>query len=185
MYVADIVSVLHIAVAQYNVTSLQRLVSGAAPLGAGLTKAVVDRLKSFGATTTIVQGYGLTETSPTSHLLLQVHHERKIGSIGYLMPNLEARFIKEDGTDAIQGEPGELWMRGPTIMKGYLNRPDATSDSITSDGFFKTGDIAIMDNEGFYYIVDRKKELIKYKVNIVESFQYYLQLNSLYAGFPR
>lgn len=149
---------------------MKRLVSGAAPLGAGLTKAVSERLKSYGVETSIVQGYGLTETSPTSHMLLRDDHERKIGSIGYLMPNLEARFVKEDGTDAEPGEPGELWMRGPSIMKGYLNRPDATSDSITPDGFFKTGDIALMDEEGFYYIVDRKKELIKYKVLENEQF---------------
>nr|AIZ77406.1 4-coumarate:CoA ligase [Inonotus obliquus] len=153
----------HPVVDQYNLKSLRRLVSGAAPLGASLTKAVVNRLRSRGAEVTIVQGYGLTETSPNSHLLPQVDAERKIGSIGLLLPNLEARIVSDDGEDAKEGEPGELWLRGPTIMKGYLNKPDATRDSITPEGFFKTGDVAIVDNEGYYYIVDRKKELIKYK----------------------
>ncbi|KAL5527262.1 hypothetical protein ACEPAG_6053 [Sanghuangporus baumii] len=153
----------HPVVEQHNLTSLKRFVSGAAPLGAALTKAVQERLKSRGAQVTIVQGYGLTETSPNSHLLPQADAERKIGSIGLLLPNLESRIVTDDGEDAKEGEPGELWLRGPTIMKGYLNKPDATRDSITSDGWFKTGDIAVIDKEGYYYIVDRKKELIKYK----------------------
>ena len=92
---------------------------------------------------------------------------RKIGSIGILLPNLEARLIASDEdniVDAAPGEPGELWVRGPTVMKGYLNNPTATTNSITTDGWFKTGDIAIRDGEGYYNIVDRKGELIKYKV---------------------
>ncbi|KAL5530601.1 hypothetical protein ACEPAF_6859 [Sanghuangporus sanghuang] len=153
----------HPAVEQHNLTSLKRLVSGAAPLGAALTKAVQERLKSRGAQVTIVQGYGLTETSPNSHLLPQADADRKIGSIGLLLPNLEARVVTDDGEDSKEGEPGELWLRGPTIMKGYLNNPDATRDSITPDEWLKTGDVAVIDKEGYYYIVDRKKELIKYK----------------------
>nr|WBR81425.1 4-coumaroyl-CoA ligase [Sanghuangporus baumii] len=153
----------HPAVDQHNLSSLRRLVSGAAPLGAALTQAVQERLKSRGAQVAIVQGYGLTETSPNSHLLPEADADRKIGSIGLLLPNLEARVDTDDGEDAKEGEPGELWLRGPTIMKGYLNNPDATRDSITPDGWFKTGDVAVIDKEGYYYIVDRKKELIKYK----------------------
>ena len=67
--------------------------------------------------------------------------------------------------DAAPGKPGELWVRGPAVMKGYLNNPTATANSITVDGWFKTGDIAVRDEEGYYKIVDRKKELIKYKVS--------------------
>ena len=115
-----------------------------------------------------MQGYGLTETSPTTHLIQKPDGVRKIGSIGILLPNLEARLVVDgdgDGNiDAEEGQPGELWIRGPSIMKGYRNNPTATKDSITPDGWFKTGDIAIRDSEGFYSIVDRRKELIKYKV---------------------
>jgi long-subunit acyl-CoA synthetase (AMP-forming) len=107
---------------------------------------------------------------------------RKIGSVGVLLPNLEVRIVTEDGSrDVEDGQPGELWMRGPTVMKvrfacphpvhstnfhpkGYLGNKTATAESITPDGWFKTGDIGTRDSEGFYYIVDRRKELIKYKV---------------------
>lgn len=86
-----------------------------------------------------------------------------MGSCGLLLPNLEARLVKDDGEDAKDGESGELWMRGPTVMKGYLNNPQATKDCITAEGWFKTGDVATVDSEGYMYITDRKKELIKYK----------------------
>jgi len=119
----------------------------------------------------VVQGYGLTETSPTTHILPLKESLRKAGSIGVLPANLEARLVLYDSSstdgkaaqEAKLGEPGELWIRGPSVMKGYLNNAKATKDSITSDGWFKTGDIATRDSEGFYYIVDRRKELIKYK----------------------
>ena len=152
-----------IAVEKYDIKSLKRLMSGAAPLGPGLTRAVGTRLRSHGAQVQIVQGYGLTETSPVTHILPVGDSERKMGSTGLLLPNLEQRLVTDDGEDAKDGEPGELWMRGPTIMKGYLNNLTATKDCITSDGWFKTGDVAVIDSEGYTSITDRKKELIKYK----------------------
>ena len=118
---------------------------------------------------------------------LVLPHDRflsKAGSAGVLVPNLEARLIGNDGVDAKPGEPGELWLRGPTVMKvhppsfshpsgfdcvrpqGYLNNPIATNESITVDGWYKTGDVCTRDPEGFYHVVDRIKELIKYKVRI-------------------
>ena len=105
-----------------------------------------------------------------THLLPAKDYLRKIGSIGILLPNLEARIIASDEDsiiDAAPGEPGELWVRGPIVMKGYLNNLTATANSVTSDGWFKTGDIAVIDEEGYYKIVDRKKELIKYKVRLM------------------
>ncbi|KAF8653316.1 hypothetical protein AX16_004016 [Volvariella volvacea WC 439] len=160
----------HPAVDQYDMSTLEVLFSGAAPLGASLTKQVAERLLSKRkgkGPVHILQGYGLTETSPTTHLVPKEDGERKMGSIGILLPNLEARLVVDgDGDGAIDakpGEPGELWLRGPSIMKGYLNNPTATKESITPDGWFKTGDIARQDEEGFYYVVDRRKELIKYK----------------------
>ncbi|KAG7449634.1 AMP binding protein [Guyanagaster necrorhizus] len=152
----------HAAVEQYDLTSLKVLISGAAPLGAALTKQVNDRLHARNTNCAIVQGYGLTETSPMTHLLPPQDAERKMGSIGVLLPNLEARLVNED-VDAAEGQPGELWIRGPTVMKGYLNNVEATKEAITPDGWFMTGDVTIRDKEGFYFIVDRRKELIKYK----------------------
>ncbi|KAI0821334.1 acetyl-CoA synthetase-like protein [Irpex lacteus] len=153
----------HPAVANYNLKSLRFLMSGAAPLGAPLVNGLTNRLKSLGVNMFLGQGYGLTETSPTSHCIPAQDVIRKVGTIGPLFPNLEARLVIEDVEDAKEGEPGELWIRGPTVMKGYLNNPEATKNAITPDGWFKTGDIAIRDSEGFYSIVDRRKELIKYK----------------------
>ncbi|KAJ7735764.1 AMP binding protein [Mycena metata] len=155
----------HPAAEKFNLSTLRFLFSGAAPLGKDLVHQVKQRLRKLGAICEISQGYGLTETSPTTHLLSVEDSERKMGSIGSLLPNLEARLVDdEDGNvDAEEGSPGELWIRGPTVMKGYLNNPAATANSITPDGWFKTGDVAIKDKDGHYYIVDRRKELIKYK----------------------
>jgi 4-coumarate--CoA ligase len=108
---------------------------------------------------------------------------RKMGSVGVLLPNLELRLVAERGDhDVEDGQPGELWVRGPAVMKvrfscpypllpvlnltfkSYLGNKTATAQSITPDRWFKTGDIGTRDHEGFYYIVDRRKELIKYKV---------------------
>nr|GAT57814.1 AMP binding protein [Mycena chlorophos] len=155
---------------KYDLSSLEMLYSGAAPLGLDLVKAVKTRLlarrsRSPRQNLVITQAYGLTETSPTTHVLPLRDADRKVGSIGLLLPTLEARLVQdEDGrVDVATGQPGELWVRGKTIMKGYLNNPAATKDAITADGWFKTGDIAVRDKEGFYTIVDRRKELIKYK----------------------
>ncbi|KAF8231353.1 AMP binding protein [Tricholoma matsutake] len=162
----------HPIVDRYDLSRLKIIASGAAPLGAALVKQARPRLDSKRMTKgqrkiDVVQGYGLTETSPTTHFLPVEDAMRKVGSTGILLPNLEARLViygdSEGEIDVPEGEPGELWIRGPTVMKGYLNNPTATKDSITKDGWFKTGDIAQIDADGFYYIVDRGKELIKYK----------------------
>ncbi|KAH7910994.1 AMP binding protein [Hygrophoropsis aurantiaca] len=154
------------AIARYDLSSLKVLFSGAAPLGAELVAAVTKRLRSVGTNVTITQGYGLTETSPTI-ALLPVEHASRVGSAGLLLPNLEARLVKEEDGEASSSSnlegAGELWVRGPTVMKGYLGDPTATAASITPDGWFKTGDIAVRDGDGFFTIVDRRKELIKYK----------------------
>ncbi|KAJ7443825.1 AMP binding protein [Mycena latifolia] len=158
----------HPAAEKYDLSTLRYMCSGAAPLGKDLVHQVKQRLlknRRPGQGCVIVQGYGLTEMSPTTHLLAPADCDRKMGSIGPLLPNLEARLVDdEDGdVDAEEGKPGELWVRGPTVMKGYLNNPAATKNAITPDGWFKTGDVAVRDKEGHYYIVDRRKELIKYK----------------------
>lgn len=111
------------ATTQFNMTSLNFLSCGAAPLGASLLYSAIEKLKSVGAIVDIAQGYGLTETSPVTHIVPRKDTLRKVGSIGVLLPNLEARIVvreKDDGeadVDAKEGEPGELWIRGPTVMK--------------------------------------------------------------------
>ncbi|KIY68232.1 AMP binding protein [Cylindrobasidium torrendii FP15055 ss-10] len=154
----------HPAVSKYDFSSLSIMMSGAAPLGADLVRQVKARLHGLGSKVFIMQGYGLTETSPVSHCYNPDHGEGDVGSIGPLLANLEARLVDEDGADAKAGKPGELWIRGPTVMKGYLNKPEATAGCMTPDGWFQTGDVAVRDAKtGYYTIVDRKKELIKYK----------------------
>lgn len=107
----------------------------------------------------------MTETSPTAHIVPIEFSIEKVGSVGFLLPNLEARLVDEGEQDVKEGEAGELWLRGPSIMKGYHNNLEATKNSINEDGFFKTGDVAMIDKDGFYWIVDRRKELIKYKAS--------------------
>lgn len=148
---------------KFDFSSVKLITSGAAPLGKDLTLEVVARLRKLGSNALVVQGYGLTETSPTAHFNPVETWDTKAGTIGPLLPNLEARLVRDDGTDAPEGERGELWLRGPSIMKGYLHNASATLNSITPDGWFQTGDVAIIDKDGWYSIVDRKKELIKYK----------------------
>ncbi|KAF9646482.1 acetyl-CoA synthetase-like protein [Thelephora ganbajun] len=153
----------HPATNKYNLKTLRLLMSGAAPLGASLIQAVHDKLKSVGAHTIILQGYGLTEMSPVVHILPRDQFLSKAGSAGILVPNLEARLVGDGGVDAKPGESGELWLRGPSVMKGYLNNPEATKESITTEGWYKTGDVCVRDAEGYYTVVDRIRELIKYK----------------------
>ncbi|KAF7324882.1 AMP binding protein [Mycena kentingensis (nom. inval.)] len=167
----------HPAVDQYDMSSLEYLLSGAAPLGPDLVKMVQKRMmskrtgKARGPVVRITQGYGLTETSPSTHTLdfSECSDPRRIGSIGTLLSNLEARLVEDDEGDVVVDAPvgkrGELWIRGKIVMKGYLNNEAATKNAITPDGWFKTGDVAIRDKDGYYFIVDRKKELIKYKAS--------------------
>lgn len=155
----------HPAIQKHDLTSLKILFSGAAPLGAELVSTVMKRMKGIGADVSIPQGYGLTETSPTVFLLPVTDASSRIGAAGVLLPNLEVKLVSEAKGEAHTDIPGagEVWVRGPTIMKGYLNNPTATAEAITPDGWFKTGDIGVRDKDGFFTIVDRRKELIKYK----------------------
>jgi acyl-CoA synthetase (AMP-forming)/AMP-acid ligase II len=111
----------------------------------------------------VIQGYGLTETSPVTHMI-RPDGENKPGSIGPPLASTECRLVDpETGEDAGDGERGELWIRGPQVMKGYLNNPEATAATVDGDGWLHTGDIGVVDSDGFFQIVDRLKELIKYK----------------------
>lgn len=112
--------------------------------------------KRFG--TTILEGYGLTETSPVVSLNTPGAH--RLGSVGRLVPGVEARIVDDDGQTLGVGQEGELLLRGPMIMKGYYNLPAETAQVLTADGFFRTGDVGKMDADGYLYITGRKKDLI-------------------------
>ena len=149
----------HPIVADYDLSSLRGLFSGAAPLGDELATAAATRLGVI-----VRQGYGLTETSPVTHFHPLAGDRVEYGSVGPLVANTEARLVHPDtGLDVASGERGELWLRGPQVMKGYFNKPEATALCMTDDGWFKTGDVAVVDATGWFAIVDRVKELIKYK----------------------
>ncbi|MBC54087.1 MAG: long-chain fatty acid--CoA ligase [Gammaproteobacteria bacterium] len=106
----------------------------------------------------VYEGYGLTECSPV--VSVNPHDRVKIGTVGPPVPGTEIKTVDDDGKDLGTGEKGELWVRGPQVMKGYWRNEAATQDSITADGWFKTGDFAKIDEDGFIKIVDRKKDLI-------------------------
>ncbi len=143
----------------YKLTSLRTLFSGAAPLGEDLTRACMERLGCQ-----IRQGYGLTETSPVTHSSPAPPMEVKFGSVGVPAPNTEVRVLSlETGKDLGPMERGEICIRGPQVMRGYLNKPEATAATIDADGWLHTGDIGYADDDGHFFIVDRAKELIKYK----------------------
>jgi len=110
------------------------------------------------------QGYGLTETSPVTHSSPAPPRVSKFGSVGVAAPNTECKIIDlESGEPLGPGQKGEVCVRGPQIMKGYLNRPDATAHTIDTEAWLHTGDIGYADEDGHFFIVDRAKELIKYK----------------------
>ena len=116
----------------------------------------------------LIVGYGMTELSPAALAMLPQEGAGNVGAAGRLLPNLQARLVGDDEKDLPESEEsvGELWIRGPTVMKGYLNNALSTKDTITDDGWLKTGDIAKRDKKGFFRIVDRKKELIKYNASV-------------------
>jgi acyl-CoA synthetase (AMP-forming)/AMP-acid ligase II len=148
----------HPAVEQYNLRHVQTMFCGAAPLGTALADAVQQRL-GF----TIRQGYGMTEASPVTHYADYRSPQRGC-TVGRLVPMTESRIVDvESGRDAAAGQPGEVWIRGPQVMQGYLNNPEATARTVDRDGWLRTGDIGIVDDDGYLTIVDRLKELIKVK----------------------
>ena len=147
----------HPLVDQYDLTSLKQVFSGAAPLGAELAAEAATRIGCE-----VVQGYGMTELSPVSHATPE--GDFRPGTSGVTVPNTEIRIVDPaTGEDQDVGGRGELWIRGPQVMKGYLNNERATRDTIDEDGWLRTGDVAVIDEHHHVSIVDRVKELIKYK----------------------
>ena len=145
---------------EYDLSSLRYAISGAAPLVVDVTERAQKRLGCL-----IRQGYGMTEASPGTNLVPDAEFATiPAGSVGKLVPSTEARPVDpETGEDAAPGEPGELWVRGPQVMAGYLDNPEETAETIVEGGWLRTGDIVRVDDAGVFWVVDRLKELIKYK----------------------
>jgi acyl-CoA synthetase (AMP-forming)/AMP-acid ligase II len=147
----------HPLVDKYDLSALKCVFSGAAPFGVELTAAVERRLS-----VTVRQGYGMTEASPATHYSAGAFV--RAGKVGAVMPCTECRIVDPStGLDVGAGEVGEVWARGPQVMKGYLNNPDATAATVDADGWLHTGDIGFVDEDGFLEVTDRLKELIKVK----------------------
>lgn len=152
----------HPAADRYDLSTVRHILCSAAPLDAKLAVACSARL----GLPPVVQGYGMTELSPCSHLVpLAQADDAPPGTVGKLIAGTEMRIVSLDDPDkdVPVGEPGEVVIRGPQVMKGYLGRPQATADMIDADGWLYTGDVAYCDADGWLYVVDRVKELIKYK----------------------
>lgn len=154
----------HPAVEQFDLSSVRAIMSGAAPLDGKLGEAVAARLSC-----SMRQGYGMSELSPVSHAVPVGVEGIPMDSVGPAVPNVECVLwdhaeereipVPAEGMSA----PGELWVRGPNVMLGYLRNEEATRETLDADGFLHTGDIATVDAAGNYYVIDRLKELIKYK----------------------
>lgn len=141
----------------FDLSQLRLVNSGAAPLKAELAAECSNRLGCE-----VVQGYGMTEMSPVSHLTPPGSF--KPGSVGVTAPCTQTRIVDPvTGADLGFGEEGEVWVRGPQVMLGYLNNPQATAATVDADQWMHTGDLGYMDTDGHLYVVDRLKELIKYK----------------------
>jgi long-chain acyl-CoA synthetase len=160
---------------KYDLKSVKACISGAAPL----PKAVADRFREITGGANLVEGYGLTETSPVTHV--NPFDAPKHGTIGLPIPDTDCRIVSLEDPDREMppGERGELCIKGPQVMLGYWNKPEATRDMIRGD-WLHTGDIAVMDEEGFFQIVDRMKDMI-----IVSGFNVYpTEVEDVIYGHP-
>jgi long-chain acyl-CoA synthetase len=143
--------------------SVRLAVSGAAPLDGELLDGMRKR---FGVV--VHEGYGLTEAAPIVTTSVIGRREPAAGSIGPPLPGVDVRLVDADGGDVLPGDPGEIWVRGPNVFPGYWHDPDATTRALTGDGWLRTGDVAVSDDEGELSLVDRAKDLV-----IVSGFNVY------------
>ncbi len=147
----------HPLVEQYDTSSVEQVVCGAAPLGAELGDACATRLGAV-----MTQAYGMTELSPVSHATPK--DAPRAGASGLTVPGCECRVVDvETGRDLGPDEEGELWVRGPNVMAGYLGNAAATRETLTEDGWLRTGDLCVIDADGYMFVRERVKELIKVK----------------------
>jgi acyl-CoA synthetase (AMP-forming)/AMP-acid ligase II len=144
---------------RFRLDKVRYAISGAAPLGADLQQAFEQRTG-----VTLGQAWGMTEATAILTITPDDRERRKLGSCGYLLPSSEARVMDvTSGKELGAGETGEIWLRGPQIMQGYWKQPQATTETLVGDGWMRTGDIGSFDSDGQVFLVDRLKELIKYK----------------------
>ncbi|MFI0818821.1 AMP-binding protein [Streptomyces sp. NPDC021098] len=150
----------HPAVAEHDLSSVRYVLCAAAPLDARLAEACARRL----GVPPLLQAFGMTELSPGCHVVPRYAEDVPPGTVGKLLPSTEMRIVGlADGRDVEVGEDGEILIRGPQVMKGYLGRPDDTAAMVDADGWLHTGDVGHVDADGWLFVVDRVKELIKYK----------------------
>lgn len=168
LYIAPPIAVAlakHPIVDQFDISTVHTVFSGAAPLDGETAEIAARRINAR-----MMQGYGMSELSPVSHAMPYTRDDVPVSSVGTLLPNVTCKIIDtetgeeitETGADG-QTRPGELWIAGPNVMLGYLNNPDATAATLDADGFLHTGDVGVYNEGGWFTIVDRVKELIKYK----------------------
>ncbi|MDF2824949.1 MAG: acyl-CoA synthetase (AMP-forming)/AMP-acid ligase, partial [Mycobacterium sp.] len=172
-YIAPPVAVAlakHPDIDEFDLSSLKIIMSGAAPLDEELGHTVAKRIGCR-----VVQGYGMSELSPVSHCMpfdgggQSIGVDAPLSSVGWTVPNSTSKIINPETGAEIgipesgRSETGELWFSGPNVMAGYLGNDTATAETIDGDGFLHTGDMACVDSDGCVYIIDRLKELIKYK----------------------
>ncbi|ONI32244.1 hypothetical protein PRUPE_1G355900 [Prunus persica] len=146
--------------AKYNLSSLRRVLSGGAPLSREVIEGFVEKYP----TVTILQGYGLTESTGVGASTDNLEESRRYGTAGLLSASMAAKIVDPDSGKALAvNQTGELWLKGPTIMKEYFSNAEATAATLDAQGWLRTGDLCYVDEDGFIFVVDRLKELIKYK----------------------
>jgi 4-coumarate--CoA ligase len=186
LYIAPPIAVAlakHPIVDQFDISTVHTVFSGAAPLDGETAELAGRRIHAR-----MMQGYGLTETSPVTHAMPYTRDDVPVSSVGVALPNTVCKLVDPATGEEIteigeNGEtrPGELWIKGPQVMLGYLNKPDATANAIDADGFFHTGDVATYNEGGWFSVVDRVKELIKYHGYQVPP----AELEALLLGHPK
>lgn len=146
--------------AKYDLSSLHSVLSGGAPLSKEVIEGFVEKFPAV----KILQGYGLTESTGIGASTDSLEESRRYGTAGLLSPSMEAKIVDPETGEAFPvNRTGELWLRGPAIMKGYFSNEEATLSTLDSEGWLRTGDLCYIDDDGFIFVVDRLKELIKYK----------------------
>jgi long-chain acyl-CoA synthetase len=143
----------HPGVGAADLAGVRVAMSGAAPLDPDVRRLVADRLGLE-----LHEGYGLTEASPV--VATGMGAGAPAGSIGRPLPGVQVRLVDARGEDVLVGDPGEIWVRGPSVFAGYWEDPEATAAALTPDGWLRTGDVAVVDDDGFLYLVDRAKDVV-------------------------
>lgn len=186
LYIAPPIAVAlakHPIVDQFDISTVHTVFSGAAPLDGETAEIAARRINAR-----MMQGYGMSELSPVSHAMPYTRDDIPVSSVGTILPNIVCKLVDTETDEEIteidddgRTRPGELWVQGPNVMLGYLNKPEATAETLDADGFLHTGDIAVYHDGGYFSIVDRVKELIKYKGYQIAP----AELEALLLGHPK